>query len=195
MPEQVISALIFDCFGVLVSDGWLPYRDKTFGHDATLLQRANDASRACDKGYITYTEFLQEVADLAGTSTEDVRRHVQQNAPDEALFTMIKDIKPHYKIGFLSNAGENWMSELFSEEQIALFDAVAISSEIGFVKPQQEAYDSVASMLGVDNSECLFVDDQPRYCEGAREAGMQAIVFTGAHELRQQCKERGILGL
>ncbi len=35
-----------------------------------------------------------------------------------------------------------------------------------------------AERLGVLPSECVFTDDKPDFCEAARQAGMQAIVYT-----------------
>jgi HAD superfamily hydrolase (TIGR01509 family) len=70
-------------------------------------------------------------------------------------------------------------------EQIALFDAIALSYEIGTIKPDIRAYDTIARRLAVTPSNCLMVDDQKLYCEGAIKAGMQALHYTNFLDFKQ----------
>lgn len=175
----MIKAVIFDCFGVLVRDGWLPFKEKYFGNNAELLLEASDLNKQVDAGLISYANFIEQVAAMAKLTSKDAHQQIEDNPADERLFAYIRDaVKPHYKIGMLSNAGDNWLSELFTAEQLQLFDATALSCEIGVIKPDPLAYQMIADRLGVQPSECLFIDDQPRYCQGAREVGMQAIDYT-----------------
>jgi HAD superfamily hydrolase (TIGR01509 family) len=107
-----------------------------------------------------------------------VRQYIEHNKPDEALFHRIRtELKLSYKIGMLSNAGDNFLDEIFAPEQVALFDEIALSYQTGSVKPAKQAYLDIARRLGVLPSECLFVDDQPRYLAGARAVGMQTLQY------------------
>jgi putative hydrolase of the HAD superfamily len=45
------------------------------------------------------------------------------------------------------------------------------------IKPQAEIFDLAANRLGIEPAECLFVDDSASHCQGARRAGMQAILY------------------
>ncbi len=65
----------------------------------------------------------------------------------------------------------------FIPERAELFDAVVLSGEVGVAKPDLEIYQMIARNLGVEPSECVMIDDQPGYCEGAQMAGMQSILF------------------
>ena len=180
----MIKAIIFDCFGVLASDGWLPFRERYFGNTPRLLEQAISFNKAVDAGISTYDEFISQIATLAGISREQVRDEIENNIPDETLFAYIsQDLKPHYKIGMLSNVADDWLDEIFTREQVQLFDAIALSYEIGSIKPELASYKTIAARLGVDASECIFIDDQPKYCEGAVEAGMQAIHYTSLPQL------------
>jgi HAD superfamily hydrolase (TIGR01509 family) len=173
----MIKAIIFDCFGVLTTDGWLPFKRQYFGDKPVLHQQATDLNRQVDSGFIGYDDFIKGVAELAGVPLSEAKRDIENNVANEPLFTFIKTLKPKYKIGFLSNAGSNWVTELFRPEQAGMFDAISVSSETGFVKPEPQAYLEIAEKLGAEPSECIFVDDQPRYCEAARDVGMQAIEY------------------
>lgn len=182
----MVKAIIFDCFGVLTSDGWLPFKRKYFGHDKNLENQATDLNKQVDSGHADYNEFLEKVAELAHVPAKEARRAIEDNVADEELFAYIrKELKPRYKLGLLSNAGDNWLDELFSPEQVALFDAAALSYETGVVKPGKQAYAVIAERLGVQPEECVFIDDQERYCTAAREFGMQAVWYRGFEQMKQ----------
>ncbi len=173
----MIRAIIFDCFGVLATDGWLPYRDQHFGHDTNLVQQATDLNKAVDAGILDYISFISQVAELAGLSPEAARREIESNVPNPQLFDYISELKQDYKIGVLSNAGANWLPTIFTSEQVELFDAVALSYEMGIIKPDKRVYEIIAERLGAEPEECIFIDDQQKYAEGGKEAGMQAILY------------------
>ncbi len=181
----MIRAVIFDCFGVLTSDGWLPFKNKHFGDNPSLYEQATTLNHQVDLGQIDYSEFIRQVATLAQVSQQEAKRDIENNVPDEALFAYVTELKSKHRLGLLSNAAADWLSKLFKPEQIGLFDAIALSYETGFIKPQRQAYEVVAQRLGVAVGECVLVDDQAGYCEGARAAGMPAIHYTGLLELKR----------
>lgn len=99
---------------------------------------------------------------------------------DRQLFAyIVTELKPRYALGLLSNVGSNVLPEILFPEQIALFDAIALSYEIGAAKPDRDAYETIAYKLNVEPAECVFVDDTEAYCDAARAAGMQAIHYRG----------------
>lgn len=183
----MVKAIVFDCFGVLASDGWLPFKRRHFGHDQALMQEATDLNKKVDAGLADYSEFLHRVAELANVSYEEARRDIENNVPDSELFAYIKDrLKPRYKLGILSNAGADWLNEMFSSEQVALFDATALSYDTGYVKPDKRAYKTICERLGVESEESVFIDDQERYCAAARDFGMQAIWYKNFEQFREE---------
>lgn len=174
----MIKAIIFDCFGVLTTDGWLPFKRKYFSQDPALEAEATDYNRRTDAGLMSYEEFTSAIATLAKVFYDEAKAAIEGNVTDDELFAFIAhELKPHYKIGLLSNAGADWLSRLFSEKQRNLFDAVALSYETGYLKPDERAYQTIAERLEVAPEECIFVDDQERYCTAAKEQGMQAICY------------------
>jgi epoxide hydrolase-like predicted phosphatase len=182
----MIKAVIFDCFGVLTTDGWLPFKRKKFGHDQDLERQATDLSRAMNGGYISVDDFLTQIAQLAGVSKAEVRRATEHTVTDDELLAYIRDeLKPRYKIGLLSNAGSNWLKRLFAAEQIALFDEVALSCETGYQKPDPRAYATLAEKLGVQPEECVFTDDQAGYCSAAEAIGMRSVVFRDSTQFQR----------
>lgn len=182
----MIKAVIFDCFGVLASEGWVPFRNQQFGADPAKLEQANYLMHQLVRGLITDEDFHEAVAELAETTPRTVADHMRRNVPDEEMFTFIQTLKPQYKTALLSNVGKNRLREIFSAEQLELIDVFALSSEIGYAKPDVAAYNTAAKRMGVMPDECVFVDDQPRYIVGGQAAGMQTVLF---HDTRQAIRE------
>ena len=185
----MIKAIVFDCFGVLVTEGWLAFKDEHFTDNPTSFQEASELNQQADAGVITRQEFVEKVASLADVPAETVVRVLTNNAPNERLFEYISELKESYKIGLLSNASANRLDSLFTPAQIELFDATVLSVESGFIKPSQQAYEAIARQLNVGLDETIFIDDQERHCTGAREAGMQAIVYTNVGQLKNDLTE------
>lgn len=173
----MIRAIIFDCFGVLATEGWIPLRDTYLRPDAEKLQEAARLLKELTTGRITDRAFREAIAPLAGITPNEVREHMYANTPNEQLFTYIEGLDPNIKIAMLSNAGKNRLHEIFTIEQLALFDVCAVSSEIGYAKPDEEAYRHVVKLLGVMPDQCVFVDDQQRYLDGAQSVGMSTILY------------------
>src|SRR5215831_4752501 len=119
----MVKAVIFDCFGVLVTEGWLPFAEKCFGTDTPERREASDLMVAVNRGLLDYKHFIQNVANLAGIGEKSAYEQIMRNAPNEKLFAYIKNkLKPHYKIGLLSNTGRDRLGQLFTDEQLRLFD-------------------------------------------------------------------------
>lgn len=174
----MVRAIVFDCFGVLVTESWLAFKDEHFGQGTPEAEQAAYLMQQADAGQLGHDAFIREIAGMAGISSDEVRRYLDKNTPNKPLFEYVRsELKPKYRIGMLSNAGGNWLPELFSRDQLALFDAVNLSYEVGITKPDERAYQMIADELGVEPAECVFVDDQERHCSGASETGMQAIYY------------------
>lgn len=186
----MIKAVIFDCFGVLTTDGWLAYKEKYFLDKPDLLEKAIASNKRVDAGLISYTDFIQEIASLAEIPYKDALEIIENNIPNQVLFEFIRDeLKGHFKIGLLSNAGANWLDRLFEPWQGELFDEILLSYEIGAIKPDTIMYETIAARLGVLPEECIYIDDQPRYVQGGEGLGMQGIVFKDTQETIAKIKE------
>src|SRR6476646_1251428 len=65
------------------------------------------------------------------------------------------------KLGIISNFDSRIYSVLDSLGIRQFFDAVVLSSETGYCKPDAEIFAAGSSAIGVDPSEALFVGDSP----------------------------------
>jgi len=172
----MIKAIIFDCFGVLADDGWLPLKRKYIGDNKKLAEEIADLGKQNEYGFIDNETHLRRMAQLMDIDREVLRAALRTRVPNEELFAYIKmELKPHYKIGLLTNANYDVLHDLFTPEQAALFDGYVMSRDIRLIKPDKRMFEAIALRLDVHMDECLFVDDVERYVEAAKEYGMQAI--------------------
>ena len=81
------------------------------------------------------------------------------------------------RTGLLSNFSADLRGMLAAQDLLRRFDVVAISAEIGIMKPDAAAYRTVLSMLGLDAPTCVFIDDIPANVAAAQALGMQGIVY------------------
>lgn len=174
----MVKAVIFDCFGVL-------YGGSLF----TLLnfvpparrQELIDLNKQNDRGYLEFEDYVNGVAALTGRSNAEVKEiFAQKRVRNQPLFDYIKEIKSSdVKIGLLSNAGKDMPGALFSEAELngEVFDAVVISSEVGYAKPSADIYNHMAQKIGVANADCIFIDDVFENCHGAEMTDMKAVWY------------------
>ncbi|WP_243058817.1 HAD family hydrolase [Nocardioides sp. SR21] len=91
----------------------------------------------------------------------------------------------------------NWSDELYYPyaagrfEVLELLDHVVVSGEVKVAKPDPRAFEIVAEHAGVPLDRLVFIDDNRANIEAAAALGMDAILFTGAAELREQLRDRG----
>lgn len=186
----MIRAVIFDCFGVLAREGFFPFLEEYFDADSNDKQEAIDTMRRMGAGLIGHDDCIAELARLAKISYSEMEQKLTDNPPDEVLFAYIEnELKPHYKIAMLSNAGADRTVELFGVKRARLFDEVILSHQIGITKPDLEIYKITATRLGILPEEAIFIDDVERYCNAAEQMGMKAIWHQDSAETIARLKE------
>lgn len=70
-----------------------------------------------------------------------------------------------------------------------------VSCDVGVRKPDAAYYETVLARLGVHAGRCVFIDDRPGNCEGARAAGMHAVLFEDAVSTRTSLSALGFADL
>jgi putative hydrolase of the HAD superfamily len=89
------------------------------------------------------------------------------------------------KTGILSNMLADMLAKLRAEtDWLPLFDVQVYSCDLGLAKPDEAIYARLIEELGVAPSRTLFVDDISANVEGARRAGLQAVLFESEPQLR-----------
>ena len=79
------------------------------------------------------------------------------------------------RVALVSNCAPNTRPMLAAKGLLDLADAAILSCEVGVAKPAPQIYQVALTELGVLAAEAVFLDDQPRFCEGAQAIGIRAI--------------------
>lgn len=183
----MIKAVIFDCFGVLVRGSLEPFIERHFGADPDNQKAIRHLDHLASRGVLTEAEYREKVAEITGLSVEQVIVELDQNPVNEPLITFIRDeLKPSYKIGFLSNAYDNWLNHLFTAEQQQLFDSVVLSYDVQLAKPDPRIYHLAAERLQLEPGDCVFVDDIAEYCRAAEQVGMYAVQYQSFDQFKSE---------
>jgi putative hydrolase of the HAD superfamily len=84
-----------------------------------------------------------------------------------------------YRLGLISNCGEDEAKPWPESPLAPLFDAVLFSCEVKLKKPDRRIYELCAQRLGVEPAECLYVGNGGSdELAGARRAGMTPVLLT-----------------
>lgn len=124
------------------------------------------------------------------------RRHWHEMVPhayEDSVAIMEGLIDSGHDVTMLTN----FASDTFREAQERFLflkrpRGVTVSGDIGFIKPDREIYDHHVKAFSLDPAATLFIDDSQKNVDGAKAAGWQAVLFTGADRLRRDLAERGI---
>jgi HAD superfamily hydrolase (TIGR01509 family) len=184
----MIRAIVFDCFGVVISDALEVLTGRLRETDPEAARRVSDLVRQSNQGLADPTESSRQVAAVLGLTYEEYRAQIAAGEiKNTELIAYIRELRQSYKTALLSNIGAGSLKRRFTDAELTeLFDVVVASGDIGFTKPAKEAYLITAERLEVPPAECVFVDDRSPYCEGARGVGMQTICYQDFTQFRTE---------
>jgi len=186
-----IKAIVFDCFGVLVGHGYWDIYEMAGGNLSRDRGFVDEQIHAANSGLITSAQLSQNISQKLGMTESEWSRFVdEREKPNESLFHYIQTIlKPSHKIGLLSNAGVGVVERKIPANLLSLFDAVVVSGEVGYMKPDRQIYTIAHERLDVLPDEVVFVDDVASYLEGARSVGMHTIHYKDRTSLQQELEQ------
>lgn len=152
-----------------------------------------------ESGRIGCAEFLAELSERCGTPiSEEAFRRTQTRvfAPIESTHALIRRLKPHYRLGLLSNTNPRHFDMVIRTAPVfPLFDAVTLSYEVGAMKPIPAIYQDALAKLGLPAEACVFIDDRPEFAAAARAVGMRGLCYTGGEQLIADLGSLGIRGI
>lgn len=174
-----IRAIIFDCFGVIITDGLEVITERLEATDKAARAYVAETIRESNMGHIRPSEANRRIAERIGITSEEWVYLVSSGEvrnPD--LVNWILSLRKHYKTALLSNVGRGGLTRRFSERELSeLFDEIVISAEVGMIKPDPRIYRLAAEKLGVAPEACVFFDDHEVYAQAARDAGMHGLYY------------------
>ncbi len=137
---------------------------------------------AAQRGAITVDAHWQEVSSALRLTPEDTTAlraaFYAGDVLNVELVACIDRLRAHgLRIGLLSNFSADLRAMLAQQDLLRRFDALAISAEIGIMKPDAAAYQAILAMLQMEAHTCVFIDDVPANVAAAQAVGLHGIVF------------------
>ncbi|MDP1563635.1 MAG: HAD family phosphatase [Pirellulaceae bacterium] len=155
----------------------LPYERGRMTTD-DLIMRLNDRFQ----GQLSVPQAKQALGDIFWLNT--------------SIIPLIVGLKSAgFGIGILSNTCDaHWevARERFSVLD-AFFDVQVLSFRVDATKPDPEIYDKAAEVAGCSPHELFFADDLLENVEGARQAGVDAVLFTNTQALANDLRRRHLM--
>ncbi|HEX2619752.1 MAG TPA: HAD family hydrolase, partial [Phototrophicaceae bacterium] len=147
-------AVIFDFGGVLMKT--LDYRPRHAWDERLKLPHGSvervvhgsDSWRQAQTGQLPVETYWQDVASQLKLSPDEVNQLKLDYFSGDVLDTLLMDYilelrKLNHPVGLLSNDSLELLPKLQRLGIMALFDALVVSAQIGFMKPAPQAYQAV----------------------------------------------------
>jgi epoxide hydrolase-like predicted phosphatase len=196
-----IDSVIFDWGGVLVDDpapGLMRYCAQALSvSKEEYIITHNKFAADFQKGLIGEDTFWERICgELKVPKPEvpslwaDAFKAVY--TPREDMFSLVARLRKNgYKTALLSNT-EAPAIQFFYQLQYDMFDVLVFSCAEGMRKPEREIYELTVRRLGSRAGQSVIIDDKPEYINGAKEAGLNTILFENISQLENTLAELGI---
>ena len=204
---MIRPALIFD-FGNVVAHFDYARATEALGRRAGLSGEAllegvrsrgfDSLNREFESGRIAAEAFSRGVAGLAGLAVS----HAEFAAAWAGIFTLnepvarlVAELKGLGHTLILGSNTNDLHAPHFRRQfagTLAHFDRLVLSYEVGHLKPAPEFYRACAEAAGAAPGDCLFIDDLPENVEGARSAGLAALLYREPAALRADLRRLGV---
>jgi epoxide hydrolase-like predicted phosphatase len=189
MNSSMIKAVLWDLGGVLVrTETWEPRRtwERRLGLPENQLSKlvfesdvAQDAMHGRASVSEVWTWVFQQLKIGGASKAQLIHDFWSGDQLDQNLVEFIRQLRPRWKTGLITNAFPEIRQELDEVWQIAdAFDSIVVSAEVGVTKPEAEIYQHCLYDLKISPSEAIFVDDFVENVVGAENLGMHALHFT-----------------
>ena len=198
----MIKAVIFDNGGVVIKEQGKEY----YSYFARRLGISYEKTRELftptehlyDRGFITEREALKRIfsksgkkfdPSLIGTFYAIHKRFFKINK--QVLDLAIK-LKKTYVVGMLSNTIDPHAKVAEEKGVYKNFNPVILSNKVGMRKPNKNIYKLLLKKLRLKAKECIFIDNQKEYIEGARRIGINTVWFKNYPQLVKDLKRSGV---
>ena len=184
----MVRAILFDCFGVIVTDALKTVIEELDASNPVLSRQVMDVIHANNRGLLDSSESNRQIAEFLGVGVDEWIDQIEHGeVKDDRVLSYTRELRERgYKTALLSNIGQQSLERRFSQQELKdHFDAVVASGELGIMKPEPEIYLHAARVLGVKPNECVMVDDRETHCAGARAVGMQSVCYDNFRQGKQ----------
>ena len=106
---------------------------------------------------------------------------------------MLQGIARNYPLVLLSNTNAIHFEMILENYPLLRhFHSFVLSYKVGAMKPSPLIYQRAIEAAGFNPAECFFTDDIPAYVEGAKQQGIDAVLFQSAAQVERELRARGV---
>jgi epoxide hydrolase-like predicted phosphatase len=189
-----INAVIFDWGGVLIEDpapALFKYCANALGVSAEQYVTAFDICiNDFQTGAVTEKQFWTNMtkhlnAPMPKVNSLWTEAFMATYRPRQEMFSLASRLrKAGCKTAILSNT-EKPVVEIINKQKYDAFDITVLSCLEGTAKPGRKIYDLTLDRLGIPAGQALFIDDKQENIEGAKQAGLQTILFKNTEKFKK----------
>jgi len=192
---EKINAVIFDWGGVLIEDpapALFKYCANTLG---VSVERYIIAFDICindfQTGAVTEQQFWTNMAQhlnatMPKTDSLWTEAFMVAYKPRQEMVTLVSNLrKAGCKTAIISNT-EMPVVKIIDKQICDYMDVTVLSCLEGTAKPGRKIYDLALARLNVPARQALFIDDKPENIDGAKQAGLQTILFKTIEKFKKE---------
>jgi putative hydrolase of the HAD superfamily len=173
-----MKTLLFDMYGVIIKESkgnFTPYVYERFPN--TDKQYYRTLYEKASRGEITSDDFFTT---LGFTDPEAAKRDYIENhlTLDEGFIPFAEQHQSKYRFVLLSNDVLAWSEYIRDYYGVRrYFDDVILSANTGICKPDCKIFEIALKRLGVEPTDCIFIDNSVKNLRSAQSLGLDTILF------------------
>ncbi len=181
--------IIFDFFGV-ISTEVAPQWFRRYFPPEEADRRKMALCVPADRGDIDETEYFCRLSALTGEDPGQIMADWMELAVlHRDILPLLAQLRACCQVALLSNAPAGYLHRVLSREHLySAFDSIVISSEVHLIKPDPAMFRLLLERRGVAPEDAVMIDDNPGNLQGAAEAGIDGILYTGVPQLLEALK-------
>jgi len=190
-----IKSVIFDWGGVLIDDpapGLMQYCAEALSVSKENYIKAHSKfAEDFQKGFVSEDIFWERVCSELNVPKPKAHSlwtdaFKAAYVPREDMFSMADLLQENgYRTAVLSNTEVPAM-RYFHQLQYDMFDVLVFSCAEGIRKPERKIYDLTVEKLGSQPAQSVLIDDKPEYIDGAKQAGLNTIIFRNIEQVKNE---------
>ena len=198
---EAIKSVIFDWGGVLIDDpapGIVRYCSEALAVSKEDYVKVYDKCGGdFQKGLVSEEKFWERMCEGLGVSKPNIPSlwadaFKAVYVPREDVFSLVAILRNKgCKTAFLSNTEKPAM-QYFHQLAYDMFDVVVFSCTEGMCKPDRGIYELTIQRLGSEAGQSVFIDDKAEYIDGAKQAGLNTILFESIGQVKSEFARFGI---
>lgn len=177
------KAIIFDLYGTLLhtNEKRKPYLELFKQLGLTKQEMSHWVDIVMTQNFNSFEELKEKIKPGSVIHTSqydyDVKDEIQSTILFDDTISTLKRLKPKYKLFLLSNIATPYTECFYNLGLDEYIEKPFFSCDIGYRKPQIEAYQTVINYSGLKPKELLMIGDSQRSdYEGAMNAGIPALL-------------------